>query len=123
MQDKIINSELSESDCDSKDVLNFLKLLKISDQLEKPPNFRLITLEEQKFVVAKAKKRSTLSIFLYRNYAMYECMVRSERMNLILIQYYNLIIRQCYFPSRWLKILDIMIEKGKGPVIGKLRTI
>ena len=28
-----------------------------------------------------------------------------------------------FFPDRWLKILVVSIEKGKGPVLGKLRTI
>ena len=28
-----------------------------------------------------------------------------------------------YYVSRWRKILDTIIEKGKGPILGKLRTI
>ena len=93
------------------------------EQINKPPIFTPITLEEWKFVVGKAKKRSTSLIFSHRNYAMYKCVVGLERMNAILVRYYSMIIRQRYFPSRWLKILDIMIEKGKGPIVGKLRII
>ena len=33
-----------------------------------------------------------------------------------------IISNQCY-PKRWLNILNNMLEKGKGPVLGKLRTI
>ena len=44
-------------------------------------------------------------------------------MTILLVQYYNLIVQKQYYPTRWLKTLDITIEKGKGPVIRKLRTI
>jgi len=41
----------------------------------------------------------------------------------LLVQYYNLIIKYQFYLSRWLKILDIIIKKGKGPVVRKLRMI
>ena len=41
----------------------------------------------------------------------------------ILIRYYNTIIKQQYYPKWWLKILEVMIEKGKGAKLGKLRII
>jgi len=44
-------------------------------------------------------------------------------MNEILIRFYNIIIQECYYPFRWLNMLDIMIEKGKGPILGKFYTI
>ena len=44
-------------------------------------------------------------------------------MNTILVNFYNLIIKQNFYSIRWLKVLDIMIEKGKGPVIRKLYII
>ena len=91
--------------------------------MEKPPIFTLITIKEWKFIVVKVKKRSALSIFSYFNYAICKCAIGSDRMNKILIKYYNLIIKQYHFLSRWLKILDIMIEKVKEPIVGKLRTI
>ena len=37
--------------------------------------------------------------------------------------FYNLIIKRGYFPKRWLDILDAMIGKGKGMLLGKLRII
>ena len=44
-------------------------------------------------------------------------------MTTLLVQYYNLIIQKQYYPTRWLKTLDVTIEKGKGLVIRKLRII
>ena len=41
----------------------------------------------------------------------------------ILVTYYNVLINRGYYPTRWLKILDVMLGKGKGMIIGKLRTI
>ena len=34
-----------------------------------------------------------------------------------------MILKQRYCPSRWLKILEICIEKGKGPLLGKLQNL
>ena len=80
-------------------------------------------LEEWYEVVKQSKKRSASSIFSNQNYAIHKYALGSERMSIILINYYNLIIKQNFYPAWWLKVLDIMIEKGKGPVIGKLHTI
>ena len=44
-------------------------------------------------------------------------------MTAILVEYYNILIREGYYPKRWLNILDVILEKGKGPIIGKLWTI
>ena len=41
----------------------------------------------------------------------------------ILVGFHNLIIKNGYFPKRWLCILDSMIGKGKGMTLGKLRII
>ena len=38
----------------------------------------------------------------------------------ILVWYFNT-IRKSFYPSQWIKILDIVIEKGKGLILGKLR--
>ena len=54
---------------------------------------------------------------------MYKCALDSKRMTNVLIRFYNLLLRNGYFPKRWLDILDIMIGKGKGLVLGKLRII
>ena len=34
-----------------------------------------------------------------------------------------MIVKERYFPVRWLNILDITIENGKGLILGKLRII
>ena len=41
----------------------------------------------------------------------------------ILIDFYNTLLKEYYFLCRWIKILDVTIKKGKGPTLGKLRTI
>ena len=41
----------------------------------------------------------------------------------IFLMLYNIIIKECYHPQWWLKIVDITIEKGKGLVLGKFRNI
>ena len=41
----------------------------------------------------------------------------------ILVPYYNILIHKGYYPKQWLKILDTMLVKGKGMILGKLRTI
>ena len=47
----------------------------------------------------------------------------NERITNILEIFYDTIIIVPFFPKRSLKTLIVMIEKGKGPVLGKLRTI
>ena len=54
---------------------------------------------------------------------MYKYALTSTRMIIILITYYNLIIHRQFYPSRWLKMLDVMFGKGKGLVVDKLRMI
>ena len=97
--------------------------MKLPENIEKLPNFILIIIEEWKNIVKKLKKCSALSIFSHQNYVIHKCMIESERINSILTRYYNLIISNCYFLIWWLKILDIIIEKGKSPTIGKLQII
>ena len=41
----------------------------------------------------------------------------------LLVKYYNHCIMKGFYPRRWLKALDVTLEKGKGPVLGKLRNI
>ena len=40
-----------------------------------------------------------------------------------LVEYYNVIVAVQFFLERWLKTLIVMIEKLKGPALGKLHTI
>ena len=80
-------------------------------------------IEEWQQAVKRAKKRSISSIYSKRNYTMYKCILNSLRLILVLVRYLNIIIKNQYYPEWWMKTLDIIIEKGKGLVLGKLRTI
>ena len=80
-------------------------------------------IEEWQQAVKRAKKRSASSIYSKRSHAIYKCALNSLRLTLVLIRYLNIIIKNQYYPERWMKTLDVIIEKGKGPVLGKLRTI
>ena len=44
-------------------------------------------------------------------------------MTMILVTFYNLLIKTGYYPKRWIKLVDAILEKGKGPILGKLKTI
>ena len=41
----------------------------------------------------------------------------------MIAEYYNTLINNYYFPNQWLDILDVIIEKGARPILGKLCTI
>ena len=41
----------------------------------------------------------------------------------VLVQFYNIIIKHNHYPSRWLKVVDVMLEKEKGPRLKKLRML
>ena len=71
----------------------------------------------------KSKIKSSSSIFSNRIYAIYKFALASKRLITLLVQFCNKIIYKEYFPTRWQKMLNVMLEKGKGPVIEKLRTI
>ena len=44
-------------------------------------------------------------------------------MTAIFVRFYNILIKNEYFLKRWLDILDVMIGKGKGMILGMLRII
>ena len=44
-------------------------------------------------------------------------------MTKILVKFYTTVVRKGYYLKRWVKLLAVILEKGKGPIIGKLRTI
>ena len=54
---------------------------------------------------------------------MCKCVLHSLRMKEILAKFFNMIIERKYYPKRQKKILDVIIEKGKGPILGKLRIM
>ena len=41
----------------------------------------------------------------------------------VLVKFCNVIIKHNHNPRRWLKVVDVVIEKGKGPRIDKLRIL
>jgi len=41
----------------------------------------------------------------------------------ILVRFYNTLIQKEYYVNRWKDIVEVMLDKGKGLIIGKLRTI
>ena len=121
-RNKILEGKLRRDDCDNEQVYQFLKLLKVPERQRCQCN-KVITEENQIKVVKQSKKRSASSIFSKRTYAVYKCALSVKRMTYILVAYYNILIQNGYYPKRWLKILDTMLSKGKGMVIGKLRII
>jgi len=125
IRDKILNGQLEREQCNSEDVWKFLKLLKtpITQRERNQTHHSNITAEEWKEKVKKAKKSSASSIFSQRTYAIYKCALESERMTNHLVAFYNILIEKGYYPKRWQKITDVILEKGKGPRLGKLRTI
>ena len=122
IRDKILEGRLRRDECDEERVYQFLQLLKVPERqrLQRTKE----TMEEDWIkVVKRSKKRSASSIFSKRTYAVYKCALGVDRIIYILITYYNILIKNGYYPKRWLKILDAMLSKEKGIVIGKLRII
>ena len=54
---------------------------------------------------------------------MCECALESSRMTKLLVKFYDSILKHEYHPNRWLDALDVMLEKGKGNTINKLRVM
>ena len=122
MRNKILSGDLDIEDCSFDDVYKFLQLLANPIQYDAEQH-RAITVDEWIAVVKKAKRQSTSSIFSNRTYSVYKCALENDIMTSILVKFYNTLIKHRIYLKRWLKILDIILEKGKGPIIGKLRTI
>jgi len=123
IRDKILNGNLSRDECDNDNVYEFLKLLRQNGRNNYRRTRRELCEQDWIRVVKKSKRNSASSIFSKRTYAVYKCSLDSERMTNILVAFYNLIIKRGYYPARWLDILDVMIGKGKGMLLGKLRII
>ena len=81
------------------------------------------TKEEWIKTVKKVKRKSASSIFSKRTYGFYKCALESNNMTKILVLFYNAVLKKGYYLNRWVKLLAVILEKGKGPIIGKLRTI
>jgi len=123
VRDRILKGDLQRDECDYDNIYEFLKLLKQPPRIRRNRSNEEISEEQWKKVVKQSKRRSASSIFSRRNYAVYKCALTSDRMTRVLVTYYNIILRNRYYPQRWEKILDVMLNKGKGMILGKLRTI
>ena len=123
MRNRLLNRTIRRDECDDERVYKFLKLLKQDGRSEYRRNCHEIYDHDWIKVVQKSKRSSASSIFSKRTYAVYKCAIDSERMIAVLVRFYNLLLRNEYYPKRWLDILDVMIGKGKGMVLGKLRII
>ena len=44
-------------------------------------------------------------------------------MTKILLSFFNALMWMGYYPKSWTKVLDVIVDKGKECVAGKLRTI
>ena len=122
IRDKVVNGNIRKNECDSKEMYEFLKILrKPNEGLEKRPD----KISEGMFVkaVKASKKQSASSIFSRRTYAVYKCAILHKKMLAILLLFYNMILAQRYCLNRWLKVLEICMEKGKGPRIRHLRKL
>ena len=73
-------------------------------------------------MVKQSKRRIISSIFSKRDFSVRKCAMNCERMSKVLVRFCNMIMKHDHFPSRWLDVLDAMIEKGKRNKMNKLRA-
>ena len=100
MQDKLLRGDLLLEEWQSNKVYQFLSLLQTKDRELTTSCFEPINEEEWKNVALKAKKRSASSIFSNKTYVVYKFTLESTRMMKIIVKYYNIIIKQHYYPRR-----------------------
>ena len=122
VRDAMLKGEIEEDECDHKEVHQFLKLLAKPVESIQPNNGEISVLEWER-VVKKSKRKSASSVFSGRTCSVHKCALESEVMTELLVQFYNILLRNGMCLKRWIKLLDIILEKGKGPTLGKLRTI
>ena len=100
IRDKILQGILQREYYDNKEVYNFLLLLKQPKHQEQKEHFIQLTKEEWKNEVKRAKKRSTLLIYSRQTYALYKFALACLWLTIVLVIYYNCIIKYQYFPKR-----------------------
>ena len=122
IREKILNNTLYRNDIDNEEVYNFLKLLKIEKSSEKA-EFKDISFKEWRHIVIKRNSNSSSLIFSKQAYTIYKILLCRDYITMLLFRFYNVLIKRKYFILRWIKILDIIMEKGKGLILGKLRII
>ena len=74
-------------------------------------------------MVKRSKRKSVSSVFSRRTYVVYELVNNNKNFLEVLVLFYNLVLKKGIVLKRWQDILDVMLEKGKGPLLGKLRMI
>ena len=119
---KTLEGSLEKKDCTFSDVYDFLQLIK-SDFLSSSKRYKPVTREEFSAVVKQAKRISTSSVFLKRTYQVYKCLLTSEYLTNLYVRFLNLTIKNGHICKRWLDIVDVITEKGKGSRLHKLRII
>ena len=119
IRDKMLSEELNREDCDEENENNLFCLLKRIPAME-VDNIKELTEKEFRPVSKQSKRRSVSSKFSKRDYYVCKCTMCSERMEKVLVRFYNTIIQNNHFSSRRLEVVDTMIEKGKGNKINKL---
>ena len=123
VRDKILRGELIREDVNNENVHEFLSLLVLEKKEIKTKNFDPMTLEGLKSVVKKVKKRSMSSVFSKRTYVVHKMVIDNDEFLEILTLFYNLVIINGIVLDRWRNIIDTILDKGKGPLLSKLRII
>jgi len=124
-RNSILDGTLSREDYDNEEVFYFLSLLKqpLQSWNDKNRKFQPVAQDQWVREVKRAKKQSTSSIFSKRTYAVYKYALNSVRMTAILVALLNIFLKRCYYPQQWTKLVEACLEKGKGPILSKLRYI
>ena len=123
VRDKILRGELTREDVDNENVCEFLSLLALETKEIKTKTFNPMTLEGLKSAIKKSKKRSVSSVFSKRAHVVCKMVIDNDEFLEILILFYNLVIIKGIVLDRWRNTIDAMLDKGKGPLLGKLRII
>ena len=74
-------------------------------------------------MVNKSNRISTLSVFSNSIHVACKCSLYYKNVKILLIKFYNIILEKVMYLEKWAKILDMIIEKGKGPILGKLKIM
>ena len=121
-RDAIMKGELNRDECDDEEVYQFLRLLKRPNRLTLDEE-DFVQMNEWKQVARKAKKTQHIIYVSRRDHVVHKCALESERMVEVLVQFHNVIMKHNHHPKRWLKVVDVVIEKGKGHRIEKSRIL
>ena len=54
-------------------------------------------------------------MFSMRDYSVHKFALESDRVVADLVKFHSIVIKHDEYPSRWLKVVDVMLEKGKVP--------